>query len=81
MALPIAECPAHAQFEKRIDDRWDDHIDSHVREKTDLCKKIEMLFDLHRKLESKINWLLGGMAAGAFVTQIVINILSKGHLP
>lgn len=72
-------CPAHGEFAKRIDDRWDDHLEGHVRERGELCKKIDVLFDLHRKLENRINWLLGGLAVSVYVVQIVINLFTKGN--
>lgn len=71
-------CPAHAEFSKRIDDRWETHLEGHVLERAELCRKIDSLFSLHRKLESRINWLLGGLAVSVYVVQIVINFLTKG---
>jgi hypothetical protein len=67
-------CAAHAEFSKRLDDRWDEHLEGHDRERGELCKKIDQIFDLHRRLESRINWLLGGLAACVFGVQLAINL-------
>jgi hypothetical protein len=74
------QCAVHAEFSRRLDNRWDEHLEGHDRERSDICKKIDLLFDLHRRLESRINWLLGGMGAGAFAVQILLNYV-RGHQP
>lgn len=73
------QCPVHGEFARRLDNRWDDHIEGHVRDKSDMCRKFDLLFDLTRKLDSKINWILGGTAASVFVIQLLLNLLWKGH--
>lgn len=70
-------CAAHIEFAKRIDDRWDDHLEGHDRERGEMCRKMDKLFDLHRRLENRINWILGGLSAGVFVAQIAFNLIMK----
>lgn len=72
------QCAVHTEFSKRLDDRWGEHLEKHEQDRLDVCKKIDLLFDMHHRIEARINWMLGGIACGVFVVQVLINFM-KTH--
>lgn len=80
MPPPSECCPVHAEFAKRIDDRWDNHIDTHRQREEEMCDKIERIFATIANLDRKLNWILGGAAIGIPALQLILHLMSqRGH--
>ena len=80
MPPPSECCPVHAEFAKRIDDRWDTHQADHRQREEEMCDKIERIFGMIANLDRKLNWILGGAAIGIPALQLILHLMStKGH--
>jgi len=80
MAGPENCCPVHAEFAKRLDDRWDNHQQAHRQREEEMCDKIERIFATIANLDRKLNWILGGAAIGIPALQLILHLMSqRGH--
>jgi len=80
MAHPNECCQVHAEFSKRIDDRWNNHLDLHRQREDEICDKIELIFGMISSMERKLNWLVGAAAIAIPAMQLILHLINqRGH--
>jgi hypothetical protein len=63
--------PVHDEFTRRIDERWVEHTKHQIGVNGTLFDRIE-------RINSKLNWILGAMAVGLPLMQIIFHLLWRG---
>jgi hypothetical protein len=64
-------CPVHDEFTRRIDERWVEHTRHQVGVNSVLFERVE-------KINSKLSWVLGAIAVGIPLMQIIFHLIWKG---
>lgn len=70
-------CPIHPEFSKRLDDRWDSHLETHDRERNEICKKFDSVFERFDKLNIKVSVMMGGAFGIGFVIGLLVEMIKK----
>jgi hypothetical protein len=65
---PSYQCGTHAQFEKRLDDRWVCFTEQQLDVNRTIFEKIDRISD-------KLNWVLGGIALGVPLINILLHFI------
>jgi len=64
------KCGAHDELVRRLDDRWEDFTAHQAITNREIFRKVDLI-------SNKLNWILGGIAIGIPLIQMIFHALWK----